>query len=245
MWYPPIIAQRCYLRTEDSLRATSILMLGLRPAPLTAHGVTFLLFLHTYISLHFGGRPWTLHAVFARLEAGGIVTQIANRMVGSDYAMRLGPSCLNQSIIWFLATAVCCRPACAVLAHNVSDGIALAPVPHGERSCRAVTDGMGMRVPLPCMKSSNGSHHLRMVRAARARNLPIRMVRAARARDLPIRIRMVRAARARDLPNQMRPFGSRTWPPFRHTALHAARQSRRRSGICTPRLPRSAGRGPR
>lgn len=99
MWYPPIIAQRCYLRTEDSLRATSILMLGLRPAPLTAHGFNFLLFLHTYMSLHFGGRPWTLHAVFARLEAGGIVTQIANRMVGSDYAMRLGPSCLNQSII--------------------------------------------------------------------------------------------------------------------------------------------------
>ena len=98
MWYPPIIAQRCYLRTEDSLRATwtSILMLGLRPAPLPR---MVLLFLHTYMSLHFGGRPWTLHAVFARLEAGGIVTQIANRMVGSDYAMRLGPSCLNQSII--------------------------------------------------------------------------------------------------------------------------------------------------
>ena len=111
MWYPPIIAQRCYLRTEDSLRATSILMLGLRPAPLTAHGVTFLLFLHTYMSLHFGGRPWTLHAVFARLEAGGIVTQIANRMVGSDYAMTNAPwSFLSESInhMWCRTAAVSC-----------------------------------------------------------------------------------------------------------------------------------------
>ena len=129
---------------------------------------------------------------YARLGGGiHLVTlQIANRMAGSLRNTRLWtlPCCqLSESINHMVSgcCAVCCRPACAVLAHNVSDGIAMAPVPHGERTCRAVTDGMSMRVPLPCMKSSNGSHHFRMVRAARARDLPIRMVRAARARDLP------------------------------------------------------------
>ena len=209
-------------------------------------------------SLHFGE---ALHAV--RQAGAGYISSLSKSLLviawrahyarrGCEWTLPCCVSCLNQSIIWFRAAAVCCRPACAVLAHNVPAGcngsgavgaVGAVGVPHGERSCRAVTDGMSMRVPLPCMKSSNGSHQFRMVRAARARDLPIRMVRAARARDLPIR--MVRAARARDLPNQMRPFGSQTWPPSRRTALHAARQSRRRSGICTPRLPRSAGRGPR
>ena len=170
-------------------------------------------------------RGWGIHIV---------TLQIANRMAGSLRNTRLWtlPCCqLSESINHMVSLMVSGSAAPrAQFSRTTCRLVAMAPVPHGERSCRAVTDGMSMRVPLPCMKSSNGSHQFRMVRAARARDLPIRMVRAARARDLP---------------NQMRPFGSRTWPPFRHTALHAARQSRRRSGICTPRLPRSAGRGPR
>jgi hypothetical protein len=128
---------------------------------------------------------------YARLGGGiHLVTlQIANRMAGSLRNTRLWtlPCCqLSESINHMVSLMVSGSAAPrAQFSRTTCRLVAMAPVPHGERSCRAVTDGMSMRVPLPCMKSSNGSHQFRMVRAARARDLPIRMVRAARARDLP------------------------------------------------------------
>ena len=115
---------------------------------------------------------------YARLGGGiHLVTlQIANRMAGSLRNTRLWtlPCCqLSESINHMVSSMVSGSAAPrAQFSRTTCRLVAMAPVPHGERSCRAVTDGMSMRVPLPCMKSSNGSHQFRMVRAARARDLP-------------------------------------------------------------------------
>ena len=74
----------------------------------------------------------SLHAV---RQAGGIVTQIANRMVGSDYAMTNAPwSFLSESINHMVSD--CCRklPPRAQFTLTTCGPVAMAPVPHGERS---------------------------------------------------------------------------------------------------------------
>ena len=76
--------------------------------------------LHTY-ALH--------HACRTPGWAGGYISSLSKSLIAwrAHYARRgsgrcLAVSCLNQSIIWFWATAAFCRPACAVLAHNVPAG---------------------------------------------------------------------------------------------------------------------------